>query len=739
MNGSPAVPPPPADPDALLAEALRAEQARLTGLYAHLDAARERARRTLAAAGREAGPGGTHQARLERELRAAEAARRAARLDAVERGLCFGRLDHRDGTVRHIGRIGLRDELDETYEPVLVDWRAPAARPFYTATPADPGGLVRRRHLHTRGRTLVGLDDEALDLAGLDEGGRRGLVGEAALLAALDRERTGRMATVVATIQAEQDRVIRAPLPGALVVQGGPGTGKTVTALHRAAYLLYTHRAVLERRGVLVLGPNPAFLRYIDQVLPALGETEVVLRTVGELFPGVRATAEDAPAAAVVKGGPWMADAVRRAVGAHQSLPAGDLLLGEGLRLPHRVCAEARRAARGLCLPHNRARAFFLRTLLDALAVAQALSLGRPYDEEEARHAPGELWAQPGIRAGLDALWPVLTPRRLIDRLLSDPALLAVAAPGLSPAERAAVLRPAGTPWTTGDVPLLDEAAELLGEDGTAARARSRAAERTLEEERAYAEGVLTVTGQQGDATLDAGLLAERFRDTGPDRTTAERAAGDRTWAYGHVVVDEAQELSAMAWRAVLRRVPTRSLTIVGDLAQTASPAGARSSWAEVLDRELPDRWREERLTVNYRTPAAIMAPAAAVLRAHAPGQEPPEAVRETPDRPRVLPVPDGDYAAALAALPTGPGTLGVIAPDADAAALGALTVRSAKGLEFDAVVLVDPAALLAQGAPDLYVALTRATRRLTLLHHTPLPPVLAAALTARSAQPADG
>ncbi|MFE2107529.1 HelD family protein [Kitasatospora sp. NPDC059463] len=719
---------------------MRTEQAHLTGLYAQLDAARERARRTLAAAGREAGPGGTHQARLERELHAAEAVRRAARLEAVERGLCFGRLDHRDGTVRRIGRIGLTDETAGTYEPVLIDWRAPAARPFYTATPADPGDLLRRRHLRTSGRTLTGLDDEALDLAGLDEGGRRGLVGEAALLAALDRERTGRMATVVATIQAEQDRVIRAPLPGALVVQGGPGTGKTVTALHRAAYLLYTHRAVLERRGVLVVGPNPAFLRYIDQVLPALGESEVVLSTVGELFPGVRTAVEDAPAAAVVKGGPWMADAVRRAVEAHQPLPAGDLLLGEHLRLPHRACAEARTAARGLRLPHNRARGFFLRTLLDALAVAQALSLGRPYDEEEARYAPGELWAQPGVRAALDALWPVLTPGRLIDRLLSDPALLATAAPGLSPAERSAVLRPAGTPWTTGDVPLLDEAAELLGEDGAAVRARSRAAARALDEERAYAEGVLTVTDQH--AALDAGLLAERFRDTGPERTTAERAAADRTWAYGHVVVDEAQELSAMAWRTVLRRVPTRSLTIVGDLAQTGSPAGARASWAEVLDRELPGRWREEKLTVNYRTPAAIMAPAAAVLRAHAPGQEPPRAVRETPARPRPVPVPDGDYAAALAALPTGPGTRGVIAPDALAAALGALTVREAKGLEYDEVALVDPAALLAQGPADLYVALTRATRRLTLLHHAPLPPAVASALTVRGgpgpADPAD-
>ncbi|WP_078897014.1 ATP-binding domain-containing protein [Streptomyces sp. NRRL S-495] len=746
MNGLPAVPTsssdrtlgrtldrapdPTADPDGRLAEALRTEQARLTDLYAQLDAARTRALRTLVTLGHEAGPGGTHQARLERELRAAEAVRHAARLDAVERGLCFGRLDHGDGTVRRIGRIGLVDDREGAYEPLLIDWRAPAARPFYTATPVEPGGVVRRRHLRTRGRTLVGLDDEALDLEQLGEHDRRTLVGEAALLAALARERTGRMRTAVATLQAEQDRVIRAPLPGALVVQGGPGTGKTVTALHRAAYLLYTHRAVLERRGILVVGPNPAFLRYIDQVLPALGETEVVLRTVGELFPGVRATVPDTPAAAVVKGGAGMAEVVRRAVEAHQAPPAGEQRFSEHLRLSHRVCAEARDAARGLRLPHNRARAFFLRTVLDALAVEQALALGRPYDEEEARYAPRELWEQPAIRARLDALWPVLTPHQVIDRLLSDPALLAVAAPGLTPAERAAVLRPAGSPWTTGDVPLLDEAAELLGEDAGSARARARAAGRALDEELDYAEGVLTLAGlrdEATDVTLDADLLAERFRDTGPDRTTAERAAEDREWAYGHVVVDEAQELSAMDWRTVLRRVPTHSLTIVGDLAQTGSPAGSRTSWAELLDRELPGRRHEVRLTVNYRTPAAIMAPAAEVLRAHSPGQEPTEAVRETAERPHTVPVPGGDYAAALAALPTGPGTVGVIAPDDRAAALGALTVRDCKGLEFDAVVLVDPAGLLAQGWSDLYVALTRATARLTLLHHTPLPAVLAA------------
>ncbi|MEV7773993.1 AAA family ATPase [Kitasatospora sp. NPDC086791] len=698
------------------AEALRTEQARLTELYARLDTVRERAQRTADGAHDGATPGGTHQARLEREVRAHEAARHAARLDAVERGLCFGRLDERDGTVRYIGRTGL---TDEAYEPLLLDWRTPAARPFYTATPARPGPVVRRRHLHTRGRTLTGLDDEALDLAGLDESGRRGLVGEAALFAALGRDRTGRMSSAVATIQAEQDRVIRSPLRGALVVQGGPGTGKTLTALHRAAYLLFTHRAALERRGVLLIGPNPGFLRYIDEVLPALGETEVVLRTVGELLPGVAATGTDSPATAVAKGGPWMAGVLRRALAAHQSAPAGGLDLGEGLTVPARACVQALDAARGLRVPHNRARAFYLRTLLDALAIAQALSLGRPYDEEEAHYAPRELWARADVRAALDPLWPRLTPQQLLERLLGDGELLAEAAPE----HAAALLRPPGSPWTAEDVPLLDEAAELLGEERPFTARSGDAADDDAE--LCFARGVLTITGQTDDVLLDSAALAERFRDDGPYRSTAERAAADRTWAYGHVVVDEAQELSAMAWRAVLRRVPSGSLTIVGDLAQTGSPAGARS-WAAMLDPHLPGRWREERLTVNYRTPEPIMALATAVLRTAAPDQQPPESVRPGTEHPRALSVPDGDFAAALARLPATSGTSGVIAPDDLAAELGALTVAAAKGLEFDAVVVVEPAALAPR---DRYVALTRATRSLTLLHHRPLPPELAGLL----------
>ncbi|MET8628811.1 ATP-binding domain-containing protein [Kitasatospora sp. NPDC004669] len=711
MNGPPAT---AGNSSGALAEALRTEQVHLDRLYARLDTVREQARRTRDGAHDGAGAGGTHQARLEREVRAREAARHAARLDAVERGLCFGRLDQRDGTVHYIGRVGL---VDERYEPLLLDWRTPAARPFYTATPASPGAVLRRRHLHTAGRTLTGLDDEALDLAALDESGRRTLVGEAALLAALARDRTGRMGTAVATIQAEQDRVIRSPLPGALVVQGGPGTGKTLAALHRVAYLLFTHRAALERRGALVIGPNPGFLRYIEEVLPALGETEVVLRTVGELFPDVTTALGDAPAAAFAKGGSWMTEVLRRAVAAHQSAPAEGLDLGEGLRVSARACAEARDAARGLRVPHNRARALYLRTLLDALAIAQALALGRPYDEEEAHYAPRELWAREDVRAVLDPLWPALTPQQLLQRLLTERELLAEVAP-----EHAdALLRPTDSPWTVEDVPLLDEAAELLGEPRPATEPDSGHDPDELD----FAQGVLTITGQTDDALLDAAALAGRFQDDGPYRSTAERAGADRTWAYGHVVVDEAQELSAMAWRTVLRRIPTNSLTVVGDLAQTGSPAGARS-WAEMLDPHLPGRWREERLTVNYRTPEPIMALATAVLRTAAPDQQPPESVRPGTERPRAVLVPDRDFATALAELPTPGGTLGVIAPDALAPALGALTVTAAKGLEFDHVVVVEPANLSPR---DRYVALTRATRTLTLLHHRPLPPELAEAL----------
>ncbi|RJL27137.1 HelD family protein [Bailinhaonella thermotolerans] len=728
-------------------DAIAEEQPYVSRLYSRLDEVRARTAQALRdALGRDGGR--TPQALVEREAAADEHARAMARLDAVEDGLCFGRVDRVDGQTLYIGRVGLRDAA---HEPLLIDWRAPAARPFYRATPGDPDGLARRRHLHLRARRVVGVEDEVFDLDGLPERAHATLVGEAALLAALRRARTGRMGDIVATIQAEQDRVIRSRLQGVLVVQGGPGTGKTVAALHRAAYLLYTHRDTLARRGVLVVGPNATFLRYIAHVLPSLGETDVVLATPGELFPGVRATAGDTPEAAVVKGGLSACGLLRAAVADRQRVPDGDLEVVADelpLRVPHAVCREARDRARALGVPHNAARTPYLNLMLTALAEAEAALLDRPMDAEDRRYARKALWADPAVRAALDALWPELTPRRLLRELFADPAALdrAAAAAGLPvPATGEALLRPAGAPWTVGDVPLLDEAAELLGVDPAPLRAAEERAERDRRAREAYAAGVLMVTGQWEEETVDVAGLAERHRDPGPHRTTAERAAADREWAYGHVIVDEAQELSAMAWRMIMRRVPTRSMTVVGDLAQTGSPAGV-GSWAEALGPYVGDRWREERLTVNYRTPAEIMEPAADVLRAVAPGQEPPESVRHGGHRPRAARMgPDGLPCLVDRELhAVGAGRLAVIAsrawlpaacralPRAAAAGLDdpvvLLTATAAKGLEFDAVIVADPAGILAEspaGGRDLYVALTRATRRLTVVHDGDLPPVL--------------
>ena len=516
----------------------------------------------------------------------------------------------------------------------------PPPTPFTPPLPKDPAGLIRRRHIYTRNRTVTGVDDEVFDLDRLSEPERRSLSGEAMLIASITAGRTGRMGDVVATIQAEQDRVIRATLQGVLVVQGGPGTGKTVAALHRAAYLLYTHRRTLERRGVLVIGPNATFLRYISQVLPSLGETDVVLSSIAELFPGVKAAPDDDPEAAVVKGDDKMVNVLRRAVRNLQQVPPGDLEVtvdGVAMTVPQEAVLRARDRARGLRKPHNVARKLFLTEMLGALAAAEARALGRQLDPEDVPYTRARLWDEPPVRAALDALWPFLTPQRLVAGLLADEGALRRAAPALSTAERSAVLRP-GNPdaWTVADVPLLDEAAQLLGTDDTAEKIRRRAAERERRAEEKYAREVLEITGLAGQGFVDAATLADWNRDPGQQLTTAERAWADPSWAYGHVIVDEAQELSAMAWRMVMRRIPTRSLTVVGDVAQRGSAAGARS-WAQMLDPYVRGRWREELLTVNYRTPAEIMAVAADVLAAVGPGERPPESVREEGISPRAV------------------------------------------------------------------------------------------------------
>jgi len=731
------------EPDIDVTAEIAREQAYVSTLYDKLDAERETAQRRLTTTLRQTG--GTPQARTERDVSTAMYSERLAQLGSVEQGLCFGRLDFEPGSedeTAYIGRLGLFDEDDE-YQPLLIDWRAPVARPFYLATAASPEGVSRRRHIRSLSRKVVGYDDEILDLHAADQGQDLGLAGEAALLAALERKRTGEMSDIVATIQVEQDRIIRAGLNGVLVVQGGPGTGKTAVALHRAAYLLYTFRQQLTTRGVLVVGPNSTFLRYIGQVLPSLGETGVLLATVGQLYPGISAEAVETREAAEIKGRGSMVDILAAAVRDRQRVPEPVLEIEverEMLRLDRKTCTEARARARRSRRPHNQARRIFVTELLDALTRQVARRLGEdlldPRDLDDIR---AELSADVNIAKAMDSLWPVLTPEQVLDDLFAERERLASAAgKRLTEAERESLVRPLESFWTPADVPLLDELAELLGEDDTEARAEEARRER---EERAYAEGVLDILEQDEELVdeellrvsdvLDAELFAER-QQRRSEMTAAQRAAQDRTWTFGHVIVDEAQELSEMDWRVLMRRCPSRSMTLVGDVAQTGAAGGAKS-WDAVLSPYVADRWRLEELTVNYRTPAEIMAVAARVLAEVNPELEAPVSVRETgvtPWRVRLEPTELSGRIRGLADAEleaVDGGTVAVLCPAArlrkvrkalgpDDERLSLLTVEKAKGLEFDAVLLVSPDEMVAEsprGLNDLYVALTRATQRL--------------------------
>jgi DNA helicase IV len=769
---------------------LEREQDYISLLYTRLDDLRDRASHRMAGVLKQSG--GTHQARVERETFTSMYRQQLAQFDAAENGLCFGRLEFEDGELRYIGRLGLHAD-DEDYAQLLMDWRADAARPFYLATAARPGEVKVRRHIKTRGRKVASLDDEVLDLAVADPTRHEGLTGESALLAALNVSRTGSMTDIVETIQAEQDVIIRAPMAGALVVQGGPGTGKTAVALHRAAYLLYIYRRQLEKRGVLVVGPNATFLRYIGQVLPSLGETSVLLSTVGDLFPGVRATAAEPAETAAIKGRIELARIIATAVRNRQEVPEEALEIRADaarirlvatagrseqtpevsadtgrLRLTPRMVEQARDRARRSRRPHNQARSVFGREIINALTRQLARKIGTDVrdgasllDQDDLDDLRRELRTDPAVRGAINTLWPRLSPQQLIDDLLSDPARLAAAAPRLPAAERAALHREAGAPWTPADVPLLDEAAELLGNDDQAIRA---AEARRRRQQEAYAEGVLEIIGRDDDDDpeilmgadlVDASRLAERYEDT-EYLTAAERAAADRTWAFGHVIIDEAQELSQLAWRMLMRRCPARSLTIVGDVAQTGDLAGL-PSWNAALDPYLEGRWRLAPLTVNYRTPAEVMAVAADVLTAIDPSLQPPSSVRESGFPPWHAQAAPGELPATAAraaiqlAEQAGEGKLAVIVPESLAAELGeaigaalpetaigadpdlaspvvVLTVRQCKGLEFDCVLIAEPAAILAEsprGHSDLYVALTRATQQVGVVHTGELPEVL--------------
>jgi DNA helicase IV len=732
-----------------------AETGRIRRLHGLL--ATELAVATAQARGMLATPtGGELSARWERDVSVHRWSERVGALTAARSGLCFGRLDHTDGSTSYIGRTGLTDPADG--ESALIDWRAPAAQPFYCATLATPLDVTRRRHFQLAGtapdeRVATFHDDV------LDRNADSGSASDPALLAALKAPRGSTMRDIVTTIQAEQDAIIRLPLSGIVVIEGGPGTGKTAVALHRVAYLLYTHRERLARSGVLVVGPSAGFISYVGGVLPALGESAVVFTTPGRLAHGVVGTAVDQDEAARTKGGLAMLDVLRRTVADRQELPGSPIAIeldDVTVEIDRATAAEARRRARATGLPHNAARTTF-RDTLGSLLVQQGVErldqvledppeladilreLGdlpeiapagaAQVSAELRRELRDDLRSDLGFHAAVERLWPVLTPEQLLAELFTSPDRLASAGGGI---DLSGLYRAEGSAWTVADAPLLDELAELLGPPPGPRGGRSEP-----ERDSAYAAEVLSilepadrrVAGEDPDELrptdfVTADVLAARQV---PEHlmSVAERAAADREWRYGHLVVDEAQELSAMDWHVLLRRCPSRSITAVGDLAQRSAPAGAHA-WADVLAPHLGSRWTYRSLTVNYRTPAEIMAPAAAVLAEFAPDRQPPESVRATGEDPWQRTVPATDLAAEVRkaveaeVARLGRGTLAVIAADVDGlAGLPAqlLTPGSAKGLEFDAVVIVDPDRIRAHNPADLYVSMTRATQRLGLLH----------------------
>jgi DNA helicase IV len=696
---------------------LIAEQAYIERAYDCLARARKTATKLRSMV--EVGKGGTEQARWEREMIEGNIANRLDYLNVGDASLVFGRIDRTQaegGDTYYIGRVAV---ADDTQEPVVVDWRAPVAEPFYRATGRSPMGLVRRRHFATRGPRLLGIEDELFgESAGLLDGGvavldedGRAVRGQSALIAALEESRTGRLSDIVATIQGEQDEVIRSELPGVLVVQGGPGTGKTVVALHRAAYLLYTYRFPLEGQGVLVIGPNRLFLGYIERVLPSLGEAGVELATLADLVDDVRVAGWDVPATARVKGDLRMAKVLAKAVRDRERPLREPLTVGYGLQtlvLPvartSEIVSDARRRYRN----HNAGRRFVESRLYAALADVSRT----PTTADEVR---GRLRNSPEVREALERMWPLLTPAQLLHDLFGSRALIRLAAGSVLDAdEQAALHRPRSDDvndvvWSVHDAPLLDEARALLG-----AKPRKRR------------------------------------------RSDGERP-DDEIRTFGHIIVDEAQDLSPMQLRMLTRRSLNGSMTIVGDIAQ-ATGVWAHADWDEILEH-LPSRKpsRKTELTIGYRIPGPTMALAARVLAEAAPGLAPPDSVRRDGDEPRVIAAEGERLFAKVAEVAleersaVDPGSVAVIVPqtlvDKVAAALEEagiefgraarngletqvtlVPVSLVKGLELDAAVVVEPAAIVdeeAQGMRALYVALTRATKRLAVVHAAPLPAVL--------------
>ncbi len=693
----------------LVEQEIKHEQSVVDKIYTRLEAAASSAK-ALAADGHARALLGNEGGLVERDAIVFQAARRLAVIDAAHEGLVFGRLDTSETQPRYIGRLGLRDEQREV---ILVDWRAPAAAVFYQATSQEPLGVIRRRVLQSVGERVVGVQDDLLDAAAAPDD--MVVIGEGALLASLSRSRDRLMHSVVATIQKEQDDAIRAPQRGVTTIVGGPGTGKTVVALHRAAYLLYSDRRRYESGGVLVVGPNRVFMAYIDQVLPSLGETSVSLRALGEVVDGIRAVRHDRPSVAAIKGSARMRSLLARtARGPVPGAPTSFRLFyrDDVLTLSPRQLRAIRRSLLSGGQRRNRAVSAVTGELLDALWEQVAGERGL----DRGRNAFDTTLL--GLREFTDfarAWWPPVDAVDVLGWLGDRERLAQDAGAMLSPAEIDELVESFGRDdVTVEDVPLLDELRYLLGE---------------------------LPDPEPGDDPL-----ADLYDDLVPEVATLDQRSAGAVRAerpttsvdddgYAHVLVDEAQDLSPMQWRMVGRRGRQASWTIVGDPAQSSwpLPQDAAAARADAIGSK-PER--VFRLSTNYRNSAEIFELAADLARAAIPGADLPAAVRRTGVHPRVHDVEPSGLMECVrdvtnAAMEMVDGTVGVVVPDGwreevesvlgprDAERVPVLEALDTKGLEFDAIVVVEPDRIAAEsetGIRTLYVVLTRATQQLDIV-----------------------
>jgi DNA helicase IV len=688
-----------------LAEEIAIEQRYVDRVYQRL----ERVKKSVAEAeadGYNIASVGNFGALVERDAMVFHQARRRRLLDAEHEGLVFGRLDMRGGELRYVGRLGLRDDDAAS---MVIDWRAPAAAPFYRATAAEPMQVIRRRMITSSGERVTGIEDDLLDPAAAPTDMR--VVGDGALVAALSKATGTGMRDIVATIQREQDDAIRSPASGVTLVRGGPGTGKTAVALHRAAFLLYSDRQRFAGGGVLVVGPSPVFVTYISRVLPSLGEDEAVLASLGTLVPGLEGTFHDSSDVAAIKGSARMARLLSRAAKDNPPGAPKELRLlygGQLLRLDTGALNRLRDTVMGLGSPRNAVRRKASGHVLDALW-RQAVELLGPGFKTTREDFAEDVAGRPEFGAFMRGWWPVLRPVEVL-AWLADVDRLKGYAHGLLDRREAELLArsvPApDAPISIEDVALLDEIGELLGQPPRPPR----------QVDPYTVGGVREVTSFQ-----------DRQRRAPVDRPEDYRE-------YAHIVVDEAQDVSPMQWRMIGRRAAYASWTIVGDPAQSAWQGDATET-RKARDAALRGRKRNEyTLTTNYRNSVEIFEVAARVIRAAEPRIELPTAVRKTGIEPVHLTVdsdrmPDSVRDATTAILSQVDGTVGVVSTQdtrdqvakwlADLAMprLQVVTSLEAKGMEYDGVVVVEPAAIVAEsasGARTLYVALSRATQRLT-------------------------